>query len=139
MLFRSPVLPCASSLTDTVLRIKSFQSYTAEHTAPLSIPDIQAMIEDYLGRDDEELAALQSSRRPGRPPSTRETLLKQHQAVEQGEYASGFWVPDLEDVENLDKLKKWDGKWSGLATLGFVRVARNGAKKESSFPPKGLS
>jgi translation machinery-associated protein 16 len=122
-----------------VLRVKSFQSYTVEHTTPPTIPDIQAMIEDYLGRDDEELAKLKAERRPGRPANTRETLLKQHQQVEQGEYTSGFWIPDLEDMENLKKLKEWGGQWSGLATIRPVRITRDGVKKESSFPPKGMS
>jgi translation machinery-associated protein 16 len=121
------------------MRTKSFQSYTTEHEAPLSIPEIQAMIEDYLGRDDEEVLKLKSERRAGRPASTRQTLLEQHQAVEQGEYASGFWVPDLEDAANLKKLKEWSGQWSGLATLKFARISKEGVRKESSFPPKGLS
>jgi translation machinery-associated protein 16 len=110
-----------------------------EHETPLSVTDLQAMIEDFLGRDDEELANLKASRRAGRPPSTRETLLKQNQAVEQGEYASGFWVPDLEDPDILQRLKTWDGKWSSLATLKFARISKDGHKKDSSFPPKGLS
>jgi len=110
-----------------------------EHESALSIQDIQAMIEDFLGRDDEELGNLQTQRRAGRPPSTRETLLKQNQATEQGEYASGFWVPDLENAENLKKLKEWDGKWASLATLQFARISKDGKKRESSFPPKGLS
>ena len=97
------------------------------------------MIDDFLGRDDEELATLQAERRAGRPPSTRETLLKQNQAMEQGEYASGFWVPDLQDVENLQQLKKWNGEWSGLPTLKFARISKDGVRRESSFPPKGLS
>ncbi|KAF2444351.1 hypothetical protein P171DRAFT_414322 [Karstenula rhodostoma CBS 690.94] len=122
-----------------LLRIKSFQSYTMEHTSPLAIPEIQAMIDDFLGRDDEELATLKAERRPGRPPSTRETLLKQNQAMEQGEYASGFWVPELEDAENLKQLKSWNGQWSGLPTLKFARISKDGVKRESSFPPKGLS
>jgi len=123
----------------TVLRTKSFQSYTMEHEAPLTVAGIQAMIEDYLGRDDEELATLQTARRAGRPPTTRETLLKQHQVMEQGEYASGFWVPDLEDLDILQRLKAWDGKWASLATLKFSRIAKDGNRKESSFPPKGMS
>jgi translation machinery-associated protein 16 len=127
------------SLTKTVMRTKSFQSYTTEHESPLSIPEIQAMIEDYLGRDDEEVLKLKAERRPGRPASTRQTLLEQNIAVEQGEYASGFWVPDLEDAENLKMLKAWSGKWSGLATLKFARISKEGVKKESSFPPKGMS
>jgi len=122
-----------------VLRIKSFQSYTTEHDSPLSISEIRAMIEDYLGRDDEELLKLKAERRPGRPASTRQTLLEQNQATEQGEYASGFWVPDLEDVENLKKLKEWSGQWAGLATLKFARISQEGFKKDSSFPPKGMS
>jgi translation machinery-associated protein 16 len=126
-------------LNNTVLRIKSFQSYTTEHDSPLSISETQAMIEDYLGRDDEELLKLKAERRAGRPASTRQTLLEQARATEQGEYASGFWVPDLEDVDNLKTLKEWPGKWSGLATLKFARISKEGVKKESSFPPKGMS
>ncbi|CAI6338492.1 unnamed protein product [Periconia digitata] len=122
-----------------LLRIKSFQSYTAAHTTPVPIVTTQAMIEDYLGRDDEVLSTLQSERRSGRPPSTRETLLKQNRVSEEGEYSSGFWVPDLENEDTLMKLKEWDGTWPGLATMKFVRVSRDGVKKESCFPPKGLS
>ncbi|KAH6873177.1 hypothetical protein J4E91_001501 [Alternaria rosae] len=122
-----------------ILRVKSFQSYTAEHVAPLSVPEIQAMIEDYLGRDDEELAQLKAARRPGRPASTRQNLLEIHQKTERDEYAAGFWVPDLEDVLNLKKLKEWNGEWAQLATLKFSRISKEGFKKESSFPPKGMS
>ncbi len=97
------------------------------------------MIEDYLGRDDEELAKLKAERRAGRPPSTRQTLLEQARATEQNEYAAGFWVPDLEDEANLQKLKQWDGKWAALATLKFARISNEGFKRTSSFPPKGQS
>ena len=97
------------------------------------------MIEDYLGRDDEELAKLKAERRPGRPPMTRQIMLEQNQAAEQDEYASGFWVPDLEDATNLRRLKEWNGQWAHLATLKFARVSKHGVKKESSFPPKGMS
>jgi translation machinery-associated protein 16 len=126
-------------LTFLVLRIKSFQSYTTEHESPLSVAEIQAMIEDYLGRDDEDLAKLKAERRAGRPPATRQTLLELQRNTEQGEYASGFWVPDLEDVDNLRKLKEWNGQWAQLAILKFARITKEGLKKESSFPPKGMS
>ncbi|CBX97996.1 hypothetical protein IAQ61_010101 [Plenodomus lingam] len=122
-----------------LLRIKSFQSFTTEHEKPLTIPELQAMIEDYLGRDDEELAKLKAERRPGRPPMTRQTMIEQSQAVEQAEYAAGFWVPDLEDAAVLRKLKEWNGQWANLATLKFARLSKDGFKKESSFPPKGMS
>jgi translation machinery-associated protein 16 len=51
---------------------------------------------------------------------------------------SGFWIPEL-DEENLKMLKFWNGKWSALSTLRFVRITKDGRKLESSFPPKGMS
>jgi translation machinery-associated protein 16 len=36
-------------------------------------------------------------------------------------------------------LKEWSGQWSGLATLKFARISKTGVRKESSFPPKGMS
>lgn len=120
-------------------RVKAFQSYTVEHTSPLSVTEIQVLVEDYLGRLDEELAQIEAERRPGRPPSGREINLKQHQATEQGEYTSGFWIPDMESLEILQKLKDWDGKWSSLATMKFVRISKEGKIKPSAFPPKGQS
>ncbi|EOA89545.1 uncharacterized protein SETTUDRAFT_103815 [Exserohilum turcica Et28A] len=120
-------------------RIRTFQQYTTEHESPLSVAEIQAMIEDYVGRDDEELAKLKADRRPGRPPSTRQNLLEINQKTERDEYASGFWVPDLEDLLNLRKLKEWNGTWAQLAMLKFCRISKDGFKRESSFPPKGMS
>ncbi|KAF2174750.1 hypothetical protein K469DRAFT_613427 [Zopfia rhizophila CBS 207.26] len=122
-----------------LLRLKFFQTAAAEHDATLTIPGIQNLIDNFLHRDDEELATLKANRRPGRPPSTREALLKQSQAAESGEYSSGFWIPDLEDPENLRTLKIWNGQWANLNTMKFVRIAKDGAKRESSFPPKGMS
>lgn len=120
-------------------RIEFFQTAADEHTSIFALPDIQLLIQQYIHRDDEELETLKAERRPGRPASTREDLLKQKQDAETGEYKSGFWVPDLEDALNLQVLKEWDGRWASLHKVKFVRIAIDGTKKESSFPPKGLS
>ena len=122
------------------MRIKYFQTCAeSREWATFTIPEIQALIDGYLQREDEELAAIKAQRRAGRPPSTRETLLKQVQAQEQGEYVSGYWSPDLQDTETLKQLKDWSGQWSGLNQLKFIRVTKEGAVKDSAFPPKGLS
>ncbi|KAL1596052.1 translation machinery-associated protein 16 [Nothophoma quercina] len=127
----------ASARDDKLNRLSKLREKENRHYC--GIKDLQAMIEDYLGRDDEELAKLKAERRAGRPPSTRQTLLEQARATEQDEYASGFWVPDLEDEQVLEKLKQWDGKWASLPTLKFARISKEGHKKVSSFPPKGMS
>ncbi len=100
---------------------------------------LSLMTISYLSRHDEELAEVKSQRRPGRPSSTREDLLQQFMTTEDREYNAGFWIPDMEDEENLRKLREWNGEWTAMNTLGFVRLSRDGTIKQSSFPPKGLS
>lgn len=120
-------------------RILFFQKAATEKPSPFAIPEIQSLIEEYLHRGDEEVALLKAERRPGRPPSMREDLLKQKQVLEDREYISGFWLPDLESTENLSVLREWNGEWVGLNRMKFVRMERSGTKHESSFPPKGQS
>ena len=59
--------------------------------------------------------------------------------MEDKEFLSGFWMPDMSQQENLKKLKAWNGNWSSMSTLEFLRLTRDGVKQQSIFPPKGLS
>lgn len=93
----------------------------------------------YLDRHGEELAQLKSQRRPGRPSSTREDLLKHSMAAEENEYDSGFWLPDIQDEGNLEILREWNGEWTSLNNIKYIRASRDGSIKQSMFPPKGLS
>lgn len=122
-----------------VLRVNFFRDAAIGTSKAFDLSQIQTLIEEFLRRDDEELAVLKAQRRPGRPPNPREDLLKQKQSGEQSEYTSGFWLPDLEDAGTVQILKSWGGQWNGLNTMKFVRISRDGVKKDSSFPPKGAS
>lgn len=93
----------------------------------------------YLSRDDDELRKLKNERRLGRPSSTREDLLKQRITTEEREYDTGFWIPDMENMDNINILREWDGTWTSLNTLKYVRLGRNGLIHLSSFPPNGQS
>ncbi len=97
------------------------------------------MTSRYLSRHDEEIAELKSQRRLGRPSSTREDLLQQFMTTEDREYGGGFWIPNMQNEGNLRMLCGWNGEWTALNTLKYVRLSRDGAMTESSFPPKGLS
>ena len=97
------------------------------------------MLFSYLNRDNEELLQLKAERRPGRPSSTKEDLLRQRVEVEEREYSAGYWIPDMGDEKNLAALKGWSGEWENLNILKFIRVTKGGNKAESSFPPKGKS
>src|SRR5436305_14688753 len=56
----------------------------------MSLEAIQALIEKFIHRDDEELARLKKERRVGRPSSGKEDLLKQRQETEEREWETGF-------------------------------------------------
>lgn len=58
---------------------------------------------------------------------------------EDREFAAGFWMPDLEDEESLRLLRAWNGQWTSLSSLKYVRLTRDGIVNPSSFPPKGKS
>ena len=90
-----------------------------------------------IARNDDEINEIESTRRPGRPPSTKETNLKQRRSIEQTEYAAGMWAPDLRGVDNIRLLQRWRGEWSGLGEIKFCRMLKDGSIQVSAFPPRG--
>lgn len=120
-------------------RVAFFQHNLPDTLHPLDLDHIQKLIQQFLTRHDEEIAALRAERRPGRPASTRQTLLEQQVTHEAAEYDSGFWIPNMQDEEALQRLDEWTGSWLALATLTFVRLARSGHVTESHFPPRGAA
>lgn len=120
-------------------RVAFFQERLPETLHPFELEKIRELIQEFLDRHNEELETLKVERRSGRPPSTRQTLLEQAIKAEAGEFESGFWLPDLQDVTTLEKLDQWKGNWQSLGTMKFVRVPKEGSVKESQFPPRGAS
>lgn len=108
-----------------------------------------------MHQHDEEFNTLKKERRPGRPASTREDILRIKIAADEKELQDGFCellsqnlpvirpcsyypdLPDLTDADNVIFLDRWDGAWSYLSTLKWVRIASDGQVRPSKFPPKG--
>lgn len=122
-----------------VERITFFQERLPNPLDPMETASIQAIITDYIARNDDELAQLKAERRAGRPASNRQTLLEQQRHLEESEYTSGFWVPNLQDDETLMNLEAWEGNWAGLGNLRYIRIDGAGNVHESQFPPRGAS
>ncbi|MCJ1400196.1 hypothetical protein MMC11_003400 [Xylographa trunciseda] len=120
-------------------RVAYFQAAAKAAAGSFDLGQIQQLIQSYLERDDEELVKIESERRPRRPRSTREDLLKQRMTMDEREYDGGFWMPDMMETNNLRILREWNGEWTQLGTLKYVRIARTGTVHDSSFPPKGQS
>ncbi|PGH01423.1 translation machinery-associated protein 16 [Blastomyces parvus] len=120
-------------------RVHFFKDNIPEPPSSLSDGDMVQLITRFIVRNQPELDQLQKERRPGRPPVKREEILQERIEAENREFESGFWLPDMSDEQNVKKLGTWNGEWSSMSTLGFVRVARDGTRQQSIFPPKGLS
>ena len=54
---------------------------------------------------------------------------------EKKEYASGLWVPNLQDEQTLIKLDVWQYDWLSLGNMEFSRVDSDGTIKHATFPP----
>lgn len=123
-----------------VQRAAYFQeAIRANDGKPLDLESVQNLIKSFVHQHDEEFNELKKDRRPGRPASTREDLLRIKIAADEKEYENGFYLPDLTDENNVIFLDRWEGAWSYLSTLKWVRISSGGQIQESKFPPKGES
>lgn len=123
-----------------VQRAAYFQeAIRANDGKPLDLESVQGLIKSFVHQHDEEFNELKKDRRPGRPASTREDLLRIKIAADEKEYENGFYLPDLTDENNVIFLDRWEGSWSYLSTLKWVRITSSGQIQESKFPPKGES
>ncbi|KAI1413481.1 translation machinery-associated protein 16 [Hypoxylon sp. FL1857] len=104
---------------------------------PLQMDVIQELIKTFVHQHDEELNEVKKSRRPGRPASAKEDLLKVKIDKLQKEYQNGFLLPALDTDENAKLFVRWEGSWSYLTTLKWVRISSAGQVQPSSFPPRG--
>ncbi|KAI1101311.1 translation machinery-associated protein 16 [Jackrogersella minutella] len=104
---------------------------------PLEIDVIQELIKTFVHQYDEELSDVKKTRRPGRPASVKEDLLKVKIDKLQKEHQNGFLIPVLDTAENATLLGRWEGSWSYLTTLKWVRISSAGQVQPSSFPPRG--
>ncbi|PHH66308.1 hypothetical protein CDD81_7901 [Ophiocordyceps australis] len=102
------------------------------------LADVQSFIHDFVHQHDEEQALLRKNRRPGRPPTAREDLLKMKIAALEAEYKNGFVLPDMLQQEGAEKLRGWEGSWSKLTALSWIRISSKGLVRPAKFPSKGI-
>lgn len=107
----------------------------------------------FVHQHDEEMEAMKKTRRAGRPASASHDMLKLKIDGLVKEQQNGFckfgvtfdrrglltnWntdIPDLTKQDNIDLLDRWEGAWSFLASMSYIRISKDGTVKPSSFPP----
>ncbi|TEA12095.1 Translation machinery-associated protein 16 [Colletotrichum sidae] len=119
-------------------RATYFQKAIRERgSEPLQLAPIQDLIYKFVHQYDEEYSEVKKTRRPGRPATAREDMLRMKIGAIEEEYKNGFYLPDLMDGSNVTLLDRWEGSWSFLTSVAWVRISSDGTIKKSSFPPKG--
>ena len=118
-------------------RVKFVQDAVSDLAEPLATADVRALAAEYVDRNSSELEEIRAARRPARPPGLREVLLREQRDADEREFEAGYWMPDVTDPVTLEAIKRWNGRWVMLNTMGFVRVTREGERRESGFPPTG--
>lgn len=48
-------------------------------------------------------------------------------------------MPDVTTKEGVAALTLWEGSWSYLSTLPWVKVTKEGQLRQAEFPTKGLN
>ncbi|PNP83000.1 hypothetical protein FNYG_03322 [Fusarium nygamai] len=113
-------------------RIEKLAAARSKKEQPLGIPS-------FVHQYDEEYNEAKKARRPGRPASVKEDLLKAKINILEEEYKSGFVMPDLLDNVNVNALHLWEGSWSYLTQLKWVKVNSEGQVRPTSFPSGGTN
>lgn len=89
------------------------------------LEQMKSFIEEYIGRNDEELKGLKEQRRPGRPATSRQLQLEVVIEDEKQVYATGFKIPDLSNKETVERLKLWNGTSGGTTVMKFIHVSKD--------------
>ena len=86
----------------------------------------------YVNRNEEEMEQLKSQHRKGRPKPVKLEKLEMIQSQDRAEYESGFELPDLRQALNVEKLRKWEGDFNGIASIGTVTITFKDKPQEDS-------
>ncbi|KAL1836350.1 hypothetical protein VTJ49DRAFT_5260 [Mycothermus thermophilus] len=114
------------------------EAVQANDDKPLDLEAIQAKIREFVHQYDEEYDEVKKQRRPGRPASSKEDLLRMKIEALEKEYRDGFYLPDLTSETNVKLLSQFEGSWPYLTNISWVKISASGTVKPSSFPPQGL-
>ncbi|OBA22364.1 hypothetical protein METBIDRAFT_40747 [Metschnikowia bicuspidata var. bicuspidata NRRL YB-4993] len=90
--------------------------------ASYDVPEMRAILEGYISRNDAEIAQMDSERRPGRPMSNRHQIMIEKRKHDRHLFVTGFRMPDLSDEDTTRRLRNWNGTSGSLSAWKFTLV-----------------
>lgn len=92
--------------------------------------EIREIVRQWVIRDDEELAEIDKSRRPGRPLTSRQQLLKEKRKHDEHVFETGLRTPDLRDKDTVVNVKNWNGNAGASTAWKFTLITKNAGDDE---------
>ncbi|KAJ6441222.1 translation machinery-associated protein [Purpureocillium lavendulum] len=121
-------------------RVAYFQERLQEKDGKaVDVATAQDFVKGFISQYDEEYDSLKKARRPGRPGSAREDLLKMKIAALRTEFKNGFVIPDIIKDDNVKLLAEWEGSWARLTSLPWIKISSAGNVRQADFPNKGIN
>lgn len=84
--------------------------------------DMRQFVEEYITRNDEELAEIEKNRRPGRPLSSKQQLQLEKRKHDEHVFETGFNIPDISDKLTVERLRSWNGTSGSQSSWKFTMV-----------------
>ncbi|KAI0286162.1 hypothetical protein BC826DRAFT_1050299 [Russula brevipes] len=102
-----------------------FRAIPEEHGNVLTLRELHELVSDvWLSRHDAELEEERTTRRKGRPKSTKEQKLEEVKLREAEGYRAGIEIPDLTHPENIALYRTWDQREVVFVQLlRFIRIS----------------
>ncbi|KAI5957985.1 TMA16 [Candida theae] len=90
-----------------------------------TLSEIQALIQQFIDQDRQQLDEAKSEHRKGRPISNKQKLLTEKVKHEEHLFATGYKVPDLSHEETVTRLRNWNGTTGATTGFKFINISKD--------------
>lgn len=98
-----------------------------------SAEEMRDFLNEYVCRNDEEIAEIEKQRRPGRPLTSKHQLQLEKRKHDEHIFATGWKTPDLSDEVTVRRLREWNGTSGSVNGWAFTYVTKNPVENESKM------
>lgn len=98
-----------------------------------SIDEMRNFVDEYICRNDEEIAEIEKQRRPGRPLTSKHQLQLEKRKHDQHIFSTGWKAPDLSDEVTVRRLRTWNGTSGSVNGWEFTFVTKNPIETENTM------
>ncbi|KAI8851987.1 hypothetical protein BC829DRAFT_385675 [Chytridium lagenaria] len=80
------------------------------------------LIDQYICRNDEEIAEMKEYVRPGALKPAKLIQLESQKEKDILEYSSGFSIPNMLEIKNVQRLRAFEGDYNGMGNISMTTL-----------------